>query len=165
VAHRGINDVKLSFLPTITAQSTIATSAPVTQSAPPTTWNVQAVLTVPIWDGGARYGNLRDAESMEDIAALNLEASRRMALVQIAQARRSVSVAEDARRVAASARDLAAETDRLTRLSYQEGRGTSLELVTAAQSLRESEIQLALKDFDLVKSRILAILSLAACPW
>ena len=59
----------------------------------------------------------------------------------------------------------AAETDRLVRLAYQEGRGTSLELVTAAQSLRESEIQLALRDFELVKARVLAVLALASCPW
>ncbi len=80
-------------------------------------------------------------------------------------ARRGVTVSEDRRRVASAARDLAAETDRLVRLAYQEGRGTSLELITAAQSLRESEIQLALRDFELVKSRVLAVLALAACPW
>jgi outer membrane protein TolC len=76
-----------------------------------------------------------------------------------------VTVADDRRRVSAAARDLAAETDRLVRLSYQEGRGTSLELITAAQSLRESEIQLALRDFDVVKARVLAVLALASCPW
>jgi outer membrane protein TolC len=67
--------------------------------------------------------------------------------------------------VAISARDLAAENDRLTRTAYLEGRGTSLELVTAAQGLREAEIQLALREFDLVKARIAAILALATCPW
>jgi outer membrane protein TolC len=51
------------------------------------------------------------------------------------------------------------------RLAYQEGRGTSLELITAAQSLRESETQLALRDFELVQSRVLAVLALASCPW
>jgi hypothetical protein len=46
-----------------------------------------------------------------------------------------------------------------------EGQGTSLELVIAAAALREADITLALRDFDLVKARILAILSLANCPW
>ena len=123
------------------------------------------MLSVPLWEGGARYGNLRDTHAQEDIAVQNLEAGRRTAIIQVTQARRGVTVAEDRRRVATSHAISAAETDRLTRLAYQEGRGTSLELITAAQSLRESEIQLALRDFELVKARVLAVLALASCPW
>jgi hypothetical protein len=76
-----------------------------------------------------------------------------------------VGVAEQARVVAAAARALAAETDRLTRVGYIEGQGTSLELVVAAAALREADITLALREFDLVKARVLAILALANCPW
>ena len=165
VAHRGVNDVKLQFAPTVNLQSAASTTTVDLGTSPKTTWNVQAVLVIPIWDGGARYGFLRDAHAQEDIADLNLENTRRTATIQVVQARRGVTVAEASRNVANAARDLAAETDRLTRLSYQEGRGTSLELVTAAQSLRESEIQLALRDFDLVRARVLAVLALASCPW
>jgi outer membrane protein TolC len=165
VARRSVNDVKYQFAPTVDLRSTLGTTTVDTGSAPNTTWNVQALLSVPLWEGGARYGNLRDARAQEDIAALNLESGRRSALVQIEQARRGVSVAGDRQRVATSARELAAETDRLTRLSYQEGRGTSLELIAAAQSLREAEIQLALRDFELVRARVLAVLALASCPW
>jgi len=160
-----VNDVKYQFTPTVNVQSALFTTTADTGPSPNTTWNVQAVLSMPLWEGGARYGNLRDAHAQEDIAALNLEATRRTATVQVIQARRGVTVAEDRRRVASSARDLAAETDRLTRIAFQEGRGTSLELVTAAQSLRESEIQLALRDFELVRARVLAVLALATCPW
>lgn len=164
-AHRLVNDVKYQFTPTVNVQSALSTTTADTGPSPNTTWNVQAVLSMPLWEGGARYGNLRDAHAQEDIAALNFEATRRTATVQVIQARRGVTVAEDRRRVASSARDLAAETDRLTRIAFQEGRGTSLELVTAAQSLRESEIQLALRDFELVRARVLAVLALATCPW
>jgi len=165
VAHRGVNDVKYQFAPTVNLQSGLSTTTIDTGAAPNTTWNVQAVLQVPLWEGGARYGNMRDAEAQETIALQKLEAGKRTATIQIEQARRGVTVAEDRRRVASSARDLAAETDRLTRTAYQEGRGTSLELVTAAQALRESEIQLALRDFELVKARVAAVLALASCPW
>jgi outer membrane protein TolC len=165
IAHRGVTDVKYQFAPTVNLQSGLATTTIDTGATPNTTWNVQAILSVPLWEGGARYGNLRDAHIQEDIAQLRLESARRNAIVQVEQARRGVTVSEDRLRVASAARDLAAETDRLTRLAYQEGRGTSLELVTAAQSLRESEIQLALREFELVNSRVLAVLALASCPW
>jgi len=165
VAHRGINDAKLQFAPTVDLRSTVATTTVDTGAAPNTTWNIQAVLTVPIWDGGVRYGNLRNARALETVAGQNLEAARRTATIEIERARRGVAVAEDRRRVAAQTRDLAAENDRLTRTAYLEGRGTSLELVTAAQALREAEIQLALRDFDLVRARVAAVLALATCPW
>lgn len=165
LAHRARNDVKYQFSPTVNLQSQVSSTTINTGAAPNTTWNVQAVLTVPIWDGGARYGALRDTEAQELQAVQKFEAQRRQALVEVTQAKRGVSVAEDRRKVAQSARDLAFETDRLTRASYLEGRGTSLELVAAAQALREAEINLALREFELVRARVLAVLSLASCPW
>jgi outer membrane protein TolC len=165
VSHRAITDVKYQFLPTIAIQSAVATTTADTGSSPNTTWNVQAILSVPLFEGGARYGNLRDAENQELQAIQRLEAQKRKAQIEVEQSRRGVGVAEERRKVAAAARDLAAETDRLTRASYLEGRGTSLELVVAAQSLREAEIALALRDFEVVKARVLAVLALASCPW
>ncbi|MBX3210330.1 MAG: TolC family protein [Labilithrix sp.] len=165
VARRLVKDAKYQFVPTVDVRSAVGTTTIDTGAAPNTTWNVQAVLTVPIWDGGIRYGNLRDTRAQEIIAGQRLEAARRQATIEVTQARRGVSVAEDRRRVAGETRDLAAENDRLTRTAYLEGRGTSLELVTAAQALREAEIQLAVRDFELVRARVLAILALASCPW
>jgi outer membrane protein TolC len=165
VAEHQVKDAKYQFAPTVNLQSALATTTADTGVAPNTTWNVQAVLSVPLWEGGARYGTLHDVQAQELQAVERLVAQRRQAQIEVTQARRGVSVAEDRRRVAAAARDLAADTDRLTRVAYLEGRGTSLELVTAAQSLRESEIQLALRDFDVVKARVLAVLALASCPW
>ena len=163
--HRLVNDVKYQFAPTVNLQSTLGSTTIDTGAAPNTTWNVQAVLSVPFWEGGARYGNLRDAQAQERQAEERLEAQKRKASIEVEQARRGVTVAEQSAKVAAAARDLSAETDRLTRISYAEGRGTSLELITAAQALREAEIQLALREFDVVKARVLAVLALASCPW
>lgn len=164
-ARRAASDVKYQFAPTVNLQSAVSTTSIDTGAAPNTTWNVQAVLSVPFWEGGARYGSLRDAEALERQAEEKLEAQRRRATVEVEQARRGVTVAEQSARVAAAARDLAIENDRLTRLSYAEGRGTSLELIAAAQALRQAEIQLALREFDVVKARVLAALALASCPW
>jgi outer membrane protein TolC len=167
VAKRNVDDVYYRFLPTLNAESTASYDAaiPSSQGSSFSSWNISAVLTVPLWDGGVRYGTLRQARALEDEARQTLESTRRQALVQVAQARRSVAVAEASELVARNARVLAAETDRLTRVGYVEGQGTSLELVTAAAALREAEITLALRQFDLVRARVTAILALANCPW
>lgn len=165
VAKRNIDNIYYQFAPTLNAQSTLSTTTANVGPSPNTTWNIVAVLSVPFWDGGARYGALRQARALSYEAEQNLESLRRTAIVQIEQARRGVEVAEASRKVAADARALAAETDRLTQVAYREGQGTSLELVIAAAALRQAEITLALREFDVVKARVLAVLALATCPW
>ncbi len=165
VAHHGVLDVETQFSPTLNAQSSLFTSVPVVGSSPPTTWNIQAVLSWNIWDGGARYGALRDNRAQEEEARQRLDSAHRLAEIQVQQAKRGVDVAEESRKVAVNARALAAEVDRLTQAGYLEGQGSSLELVTAAAALRQADISLALQEFTLVKAKLLAVLSLAICPW
>ena len=167
VAKRRTDDVYYLFLPTLSAQSlaTYDASIPSSDATTISSWNIEGVLTIPLWDGGVRYGSLRQQRALEDEARQTLESTRRQAIVQVEQARRSVTVAEASEMVAKNARALAAENDRLTRTGYIEGQGTSLELVTAAAALREADITLALRQFDLVKARVTAILALANCPW
>ncbi|MEO6576161.1 MAG: TolC family protein, partial [Polyangiaceae bacterium] len=165
ISQRNVVDVKYQFSPTINATSGLSATTADTGASPNPTWNIAAVLSVPIWEGGTRYGLLRSSRADQGEAEQRLEALRRNASVQLAQAQRGVQVATDSRKVAVDARALAAETDRLVRVGYIEGQGTSLELVVAAASLRQAEITLALREFDLVKARVLALLSLSNCPF
>ncbi len=165
VADRRADNVKLQFLPSLNAQSSVGTTTIDTGSTPNTTWNIQAVLSVPLWEGGARYGALRTANAVTREAEITLEVLRRNATIQLSKAQRGVTVTESSRKVAADARALAAEVDRLVRAGYAQGQGTSLDLVTAAFGLRQAEINLALAEFNVVQARVLAVLSLADCPF
>jgi multidrug efflux system outer membrane protein len=167
VAKRNLRNVWFTFLPTLTLQSALPTTfVPAPAAAYPNpTWSIQGVLSIPIWDGGARYGNLKNARAAEDIAAEQLESLRRQAIIQVKQAQRQVVVAETSDQVARAQRDLAATNDQMTQTAYMAGQGTSLELVTASEAHRQAELNLALTDFGVVKARILAVLALATCPW
>jgi outer membrane protein TolC len=164
-ANRNIDDVWLQFAPTANLNSTLATTTASVSPSPATTWNISAVLTFPLWEGGARYGFLHDAHAVADEAQNNLEAARRNASIQVQQARREVTVAIDTLTVAARARDNAVRIDDLTQAAYREGTLTSLDLVTAAAARRQAEIQYALDEFNLVQARVAAILALATCDW
>jgi outer membrane protein TolC len=165
VAKRNLQNVWYQFLPTVTGQSTMNATSVVATGYPNPTWNIQAVLSIPLWDGGTRYGNLRNARAAEDIAAQTLESLRRQAIIQIQQAQRQLTVAEVSDKVALEQRDLAAKNDEMTQGAYMVGQGTSLELVTASEAHRQAELNLALADFSVVKARLLAVLALATCPW
>ncbi len=165
VAKRSPTDILAEHLPTVGVQSSLLSTSADTGISPRTTWSVQTVISIPIWDGGARYGRLRTARANLDQAEAKLEGTRRTASVQAVQAIRSIDVAEKNRDVAAETRRLAFETDRLVRAAYAEGLGTSLELVTAASSLRQADVSLALREFELVRARILAYLTTQDCTW
>ncbi|NOU30140.1 MAG: TolC family protein [Polyangiaceae bacterium] len=165
IAERAHTEVKLQFVPTVTVTSSLATTSRDTGAAPSTTWNIQGLLNWNIWDGGARYGTLRDTDAQRDQADMRLEAQKRKASLEVTQAQRGVVVAEQARTVAESARNLASDVDRLTRVAFAEGRGTSLELITAATALRQAEVQLALREFELVRARLTATLATAVCSF
>jgi outer membrane protein TolC len=162
IAERGVHDAELTFSPSVSVGSQLSrVSAAVL--APLTTFNVQAVLSVPLYDGGVRYGALRDSRAALEQARQALVAARITAVVSAAQAERSVSVYEASRKVAQEQRDLAARVDQRTREGYARGAGTSLDLVVSAQSLRQAEINLVLLEVEVGEARASAVLANAEC--
>jgi outer membrane protein TolC len=171
VARRNVDDARLRYAPTVDLVSTFgvvgATSGfPVLYpNGRHDAWTIAGVLTVPFYEGGARDGAIRENRALSDEAAQRLEALRRTATIQVTQTRRAVEVADDNRRVAERARDLARETERLSRIAFQAGTGTSLDLIESGRRLREAELQLALQEFGLVQARIAALLAVSRCQW
>ncbi len=163
LTQRNIHSVELSFLPTLQAQSTIASTTADVGMSPRTTWNLQAVLAVPIWDGGVRYGSLRSTRALRDEAAYDVEAKRRGISLEIAQAGRATRVASQALTVARGSERLAVEADRLTQLAFRAGQATSFELIATAGAVRQAEVNLVLKEFELVSAKVQALMVLSHC--
>jgi outer membrane protein TolC len=164
IAERGVHDAELMFSPFVTVGSQLST-ANVAILAPLTTWSAQAVLTVPLYDGGVRYGAMKDSQAALEQARQALAAARISAVVSAAQAARGVSVYEESRKVAQEQRDLAARVDQRTRDSYARGAGTSLDLVISAQALRQADINLVLLEVQVGQARASAVLTNAECVY
>jgi outer membrane protein TolC len=163
VAERRIRESKRQFAPRLLGQSLLAFSSLSVEPNP--VWNVQAVLSIPIWDGGARYGALRIANADVEHAEQQLIAARRNAELEIVQAHRAVAVAESRREVYVDARTAAIESDELTQSAFHTGQGTSFELVLASAQRRQAEINVAVSDFDVVRARIAELLAHARCTF
>jgi len=163
LARRKVTDVKLQFAPTVDLQSSLSTSTPVTGVSPATLWNIQGVLTWPIWEGGARYGLMKSARAAAEQSDLQRELLGRQVAVNVVQVQRAIQVAELTAQVAEQSRNHAAKIDEMTQKTFRAGLATSLELVTAASALRQAEINLALQQFNLVNSRITLALTVAKC--
>lgn len=171
-SRRAVRDVELAFVPTVNLTSGLGVSVSNLTSAQngttnitSYTWTVAGVLSWNIFDGGVRYGQLRDTRAAVVQADAAYEGAKRSATIQVAQAERAVEVADASLAVARDTRRLAAETDRLARVNFALGKGTSLDLVDASRQLREAEIQLALKEFSTIQTRIQALLALSVCEY
>ena len=67
--------------------------------------------------------------------------------------------------VAREQRDLAAQNDTMTQAGFAQGKGTSVDLVTASEAHREAEQGLAVAEFGVVKARLAALMALSTCPY
>jgi outer membrane protein TolC len=162
VSERGAESVKLGLAPTLDVVSDFSyTSDP--RSPRPVLWSIGAVLTVPIYDGG-RLGAERDVNvATATVARQQLTDATRRARLEAVQAQRAVSVAESNFTVSRQARDIAGESARLARIAFVHGTGTSFDLVDSARTQRLSEIDVTIKEFEVVRARIAALLALSNC--
>ncbi len=162
VAQRQVHDAELLFSPSIQL-STQFDDSNVAVLGPTKTWDIEAVLTVPFYDGGARYGALRDARAALEQARQALVTTRLGAIVGSETAQRLVGVRQAAIEVSRRQVDDAQRIDDRTRNGYANGLGTSLDLVTSAQDLRQAQIDLAILEYQVAEARVDAVLTNAEC--
>jgi len=164
LAKRAVTSAELAPLPTLGIQAQASYSTDPTLG-PNDSYSFAALLRVPFYDGGVRYGQLRDARAAEAQARAALEEVRLNAITSSARTRRAVEVARSDRDVSTTQRNLAAQIDTRTRDGYRRGLGTSLDLVTSAEQLRSAEISLAVLEFQYAEGRAAAVLESAQCAF
>lgn len=163
IAQRTARDSQLAYLPSLSLSATVSASTVAQLSGANWSANLLLALAVPIWDGGAREGVSRAARASLQEKRAQLGAVERSAVVQSAQARRGIAVAEEAEAVAQRALRLSEERARLTRSAFQSGTGTSFDLVDAARKAREDELNQVAKKYARVRARVEALLASASC--
>jgi outer membrane protein, multidrug efflux system len=164
VSKHAEEGVSRTYWPTIDAVSSLTYWSPVSAiNNEHVTWSVGGVLNWTLYDGGLRYA-IREQRSAETrIASERLTEAKRSARFEVMQAFRTVKSSEAFLAVAARTREVAAETARLTKISYINGSGTSFDLVDSARRQREAEVDYTIKEFDVLRAKIAALLALATC--
>lgn len=165
IGERNVGRVTRSFFPTITFGSTLSYNAfsRFSPNGDNTTWTIGAVLNYNLYDGGQRYALKRArAAELESLRLSRLDLSRRIE-VEVRRAERAVHVAESALKIAGERRDSARAASKLAQFKFQSGSGSSFDLVDALKNTREAELDVAVKEFQLVRAEVAAFLALASC--
>jgi len=164
VSKRNEAGVSKTYWPTIDAVSSLTYWSPVSGvNNEHVTWTIGGVLNWTLYDGGLRYGTREQRTAETRIASEQLTEAKRRARLEVTQAFRTVRSSEATLAVAARTRDISAETARLTKVSYLNGSGTSFDLVDSARRQREAEVDYTIKEFDVLRAKIAALLALATC--
>jgi outer membrane protein TolC len=165
LSERAVTSIQYSYLPTVDFTST-ASYEPRIEASPNRehfTWTIGGVLSFTIYDGGLRSSAREVAVQRSELARYALTQTKLRAKIEVDQARRSVQVAEANLTVSRRSREVAAESSRLSRIAFANGTGTSFDLIEAARRLRETDLDLAIREFELVRAHLAALLALARC--
>jgi outer membrane protein, multidrug efflux system len=165
VAQRQVSRIYKTFAPTLSAGSTLSYNAfsRFSPNGDNTTWTIGAVLSWNLYDGGVRYAQKRLRAAEYENTELTRIGLRRKIEVEIRQAERLMDVAKNSLQIVTARRDSARKAARLAQFKFTSGNGSAFDLVTALQTMREAELDVTVKEFELVKSEVAAFLALASC--
>jgi len=136
----------LDYLPLVNAVFQPFFQAPATPTIPNLGWQAQLVLTLPIYEGGLRYGQAHERGAVASQAQAQLEAALRQAKSDVRSAFEEVRHADQAARSAKQAASDAAEALQLANVAYRSGVSTNLEVIDAERRSRDALVQSALAD-------------------
>jgi len=134
------------YVPLLTAIFQPFTQNPPTLAQPLAGWQAQVVLTVPLYEGGLRYGQAHERRALADSAEAQLENVLRQAKSEVRAAFTTVQHADEALAAARDSAKEAAEALELANISYQAGATTNLEVIDAERRARDAETQVAVAE-------------------
>jgi len=138
-ADRSLNMSWTEYLPNITVVGSPYYNEPSSLTTFKTGWQVQALLSWYLYDGGARYGRTHEREALLSQARINLDTTLRQANSDVRAAIDNVErTAAAVERQRNSAR-LAEDAMRLADIAYHAGASTNLELIDAQRRARDAE--------------------------
>ncbi|TMA29785.1 MAG: TolC family protein [Deltaproteobacteria bacterium] len=139
VAHRVLRDSWADYMPLLSAVLQPFYQTPATVTVPQTGWQAQLVLTLPIFDGGARYGLRRERSALHAEAQADLENLLRQARSDVRAGFESLKRTDESLGSARRAAKLAHEALDMTMLAYREGATNDLEVVDAERRARDAD--------------------------
>jgi outer membrane protein TolC len=104
------------------------------------------VLTLPLYDGGLRYGQEHERKALADEARLNVEATLRQAKSDVRAAYEEVQRADVALTQAQESAAFATTALGLANVAYHGGATTNLEVIDAERQSRDADTQAAIAE-------------------
>jgi outer membrane protein TolC len=153
-AKHAVRDDWTDYSPYLTGSAEAFYNNPTTVTAPQTGWQAILLLTVPLYDGGLRYGQEKERAAVRDEAQSNLDATLRQARSDVRAAFEEVRRADAALASARQAAQLADEALQLANVAYRAGAFTNIEVIDAERTARDAETAVAVAEDGARQARV-----------
>ena len=145
---------RLRFIPTLGLRGTYRGTNEAGLSGRDTDWNVAALFSWEVFDGGVRYAQAAAREAEYREALLEADALKRQIGLEVRTARTDLETARAALEQAEVRARVAEQNAREVRVRYSEGLATALEQADATASAFEASAELARQRFALGVARL-----------
>jgi outer membrane protein TolC len=142
------------YLPFLSAIAQPFYQNPPSLTVPLTGWQAQLVLSIPLYDGGLRYGRADERAVVSGEAQANLDGVLRQARSEVRTAFSGIVSAESSLASASRAARLAQQALDLAILAYRAGATGNLEVIDAERRSRDAAIQVAIAEDTLRQTRL-----------
>jgi outer membrane protein TolC len=163
-AVRRVNDGWRDYLPMLTAQLQPFYQNPPTMTMPETGWQAQLLLTLPLYDGGMRYGTADERSALKAQAEQQMQALLRQSRSEVRVAVSAVDNAERALIAAQQAAELARNAEKMALLAYEAGASTNLEVIDAERQSRDAETSVLIAEDTLRNARLDLLIATGKFP-
>jgi outer membrane protein TolC len=143
-ADRTVHDAWADYVPYLNLIAFPFYQDPPTLTIPRTGWQAELVLTVPIYDGGLRYGQEHERKALANEARLSAEETLRQARSDVRVAFEEMQRADIALDQASQSAAFAKRALELANIAYRAGATTNLEVIDAERSARDAADQAAI---------------------
>jgi outer membrane protein TolC len=142
VASKTVRDDWTDYAPYLAAVAEpFYQNPPIIPTIPMNGYALELLLTVPLYDGGLRYGQHRERDALREEARVAYEAGLRQARSDVRAAFEAMRRADDGLRSSRDAAKLAALALDLANGAYRAGAVTNIEVIDAEQQARDTATQ------------------------
>ena len=127
---------------------------PTSVTAPETGWQAVLFLSLPLYDGGVRYGQAKERATLRDEDQTELDATLRQARSDVRTAFEEVRRADAALASSQQAADLARTALDLAGIAYRGGAATDIEVIDAERTARDAETAVAVAEDGAREARL-----------
>ena len=138
-ARKVERDSYADYLPLLSAVLQPFLQTPATPTVPLSGWQAQLVLSIPLFDGGARYGLRKERSALLAEAKEQVEGLLRQARSDVRTAFEALRRADEGLGSARQASKLAPDALDMTMLAYREGATNDLDVIDAERRARDAD--------------------------
>lgn len=164
LSERAVRRNWAEFSPTLVGQFVPFYQNPPTLTQPETGWQALLTLSIPLYDGGYRYGVIHEREALRTNARAGYEGAMRQARSDVRSATESLRRSGEALGSAREAARLAEEARLLADEAYRAGATTNLEVVDAERRARDADTAAAVAEDAERQARLDLLAASGALP-